>query len=120
DAIALFEAFRAHPGLADALAAFDRDRRDEVERLQHAADVSLVWFEQLNRFRHMHPTQFAFGLMTRSRSITYDNLRLRAPSFVAQTDQMFAEQVRQSGMTPRPVPPMFQPFRLRGMEVASR
>ena len=120
DAVALFEAFRRERSVPAALAAFDRDRRDEVERLQHAADVSLVWFEQLQRFTHMDPTQFAFGLMTRSRSITYDNLRLRAPAFVAQTDTMFAETVRRAGLVPRPAPPMFQPFQLRGMTLANR
>ncbi len=120
DAVALFEAFRAHRGVAPALAAFDRDRRDEVERLQHAADVSLVWFEHIERFRHMPPTQFAFGLMTRSRSITYDNLRLRAPGFVAETDRMFADTVRRAGLEPRDAPPMFQPFQLRAMRLENR
>ena len=127
DAIHLFEAFRAQaavPGAVPAaLAAFDRARRDDVERTQHAADVSLVWFEHLQRFAHMDPQQFAFGLMTRSRSITYDNLRLRAPDFVARTDAMFANQVRAHGFdvdAEKPVPPMFQPFKLRGMVLANR
>ena len=120
DAIALFEALRAHPAVPDALVAFDRDRREEVERTQHAADVSLVWFEHLERFAHMDATQFAFGLMTRSRSITYDNLRLRAPDFVADTNRMFADQVRAAGFEAADVPPMFQPFRLREMVLANR
>ena len=120
DAIALFEAFRAHADVPGALAAFDTGRRDEVERTQHAADVSLVWFEHLKRFAHMDPQQFAFGLMTRSRSITYDNLRLRAPEFVAATDRMFAEQVRAAGAPAEDVPPMFQPLRLRGMALSNR
>ena len=120
DAIALFEAFRAHAAVPDALAAFDRERREEVERTQHAADVSLVWFEHLERFAHMDATQFAFGLMTRSRSITYDNLRLRAPEFVAETNRMFAGQVRAAGFEAAEVPPMFQPFRLREMVLANR
>jgi anthraniloyl-CoA monooxygenase len=71
----------------------------------------------------MQPTQFAFGLMTRSRSITYDNLRLRAPDFVAETDRMFAGQVAAAGLaadTQHPVPPMFQPFALRSMVLANR
>ena len=34
------------------------------------------------RFWDMDPTRFAFGLMTRSKAITYDNLALRAPEFV--------------------------------------
>ena len=109
DAVALYEAFRAHATVPDALRAFDRGRREEVERTQHAADVSLVWFEHLQRFAHMDATQFAFGLMTRSRSITYDNLRLRAPEFVDEADEMFAETVRAAGLPAQAAPPMFQP-----------
>ncbi len=123
DAIALFEAFQANSNVADALHAFETNRKDEVERLQHAADVSLVWFEHVDRFWNMDPTQFAFGLMTRSKSITYDNLKLRAPDFVAETDRMFARQVRASGFaanTDAPLPPMFQPFALREMVLANR
>lgn len=71
----------------------------------------------------MHPTQFAFGLMTRSKSITYDDLRLRAPGFVAATDRMFARGVAQRGFavdTETPAPPAFQPFALRGLTLANR
>jgi anthraniloyl-CoA monooxygenase len=82
-----------------------------------------VWFEQVPRFWAMEPTQFVFGLMTRSKSITYDNLKLRAPEFVAETDAMFARQVRASGFdvaVDTPVPPLFQPFALRDMVIANR
>ena len=124
DAIALHEAFRAHPGdVTAALSSFERTRREEVEKTQHAADVSLVWFEHVDRFWPMDPVQFTFGLMTRSKSITYDNLRLRAPGFVATVDRMFAGQTRARGFdvdTDNPVPPMFQPFALRGMVVPNR
>jgi anthraniloyl-CoA monooxygenase len=123
DAIALFESLRAHGDVAASLAGFESGRRGEVERTQHAADVSLVWFEQVARFWAMEPTQFVFGLMTRSRSITYDNLRLRAPDFVTETDAMFAGQVRAAGFdasVDKPVPPMFQPLALREMAVANR
>jgi anthraniloyl-CoA monooxygenase len=61
--------------------------------------------------------------MTRSKSITYDNLRLRAPDFVAETDAMFARKVKASGFdvdVDKPLPPMFQPFALREMVVANR
>src|SRR3546814_605641 len=94
DAIALYEAFRTTGDVAGALMRFETGRREDVEKTQHAADVSLVWFEHLNRFRHMDPVQFAFGLMTSSKSITYDNLRLRAPAFVDAVDRMTARQVR--------------------------
>ena len=123
DAIALFEAFRHHDSIPAALAHFEKTRREEVEKTQHAADVSLVWFEQVRRFWAMDPVQFAFGVMTRSKSITYDNLRLRAPGFVAEADRMVARQVRDAGFavdTEHPLPPMFQPFKLRGMVLANR
>ena len=123
DAIALFEAFRDHDVVPAALHSFETTRKEDVERLQHAADVSLVWFEHLHRFWQMDPTQFAFGLMTRSKSITYDNIRLRAPGFAAATDAMFARQAADTNAA-LPIgnlpPPLFQPFALRGMVVPNR
>ena len=121
DAIALYESFRQNADVPSALAAFANGRRDEVERTQHAADVSLVWFEHLARFWHMDPVQFAFGLMTRSKSITYDNLRVRAPDFVAATDSMFARQTAARGLVPLAgAPPVLQPFALRELQIANR
>jgi anthraniloyl-CoA monooxygenase len=125
DGIALYEAFRATGGrdVAAALAHFETQRREEVEKTQHSADVSLVWFEHVKRFWNMHPTRFAFGLMTRSKAITYDNLALRAPDFVREADRLVARDVRALGFaadTAKPVAPMFQPFRLRNMTLANR
>src|SRR3546814_8855574 len=45
DAIALYEAFRTTGDVAGALMRFETGRREDVEKTQHAADVSLVWFE---------------------------------------------------------------------------
>ena len=73
-------------------------RREEVEKTQHAADVSLVWFEHVDRFWDFDPVQFAFGVMTRAKAITYDNLTLRAPEFVREVDKAFAKQVRANGL----------------------
>ena len=106
DGIALYEAFRATADaparsapirlrgedVAPALAHFETRRRKEVEKTQHSADVSLVWFEHVKRFWSMHPTRFAFGLMTRSKAITYDNLALRAPEFVREADRLVARE----------------------------
>jgi anthraniloyl-CoA monooxygenase len=125
DAIALYDAFRETGGrnVKAALSHFETARRDEVEKTQHAADVSLVWFEHVDRFWSMDPHRFTFGLMTRSKAITYDNLRLRAPEFVDEVDCVVAEDVRKEGFavdTVKPNPPMFHPFRLRGMTLANR
>src|SRR4051812_13428606 len=125
DAIALYEAFRATGGrnVKRALARYETERRLEVEKTQHSADVSLVWFEHVRRFWDMDPRRFAFGLMTRSKAITYDNLALRAPEFVAEVDKVVARDVRNQGFDVdlvKPTVPMFQPFRLRGMTLNNR
>ncbi|MDH2341668.1 bifunctional salicylyl-CoA 5-hydroxylase/oxidoreductase [Bradyrhizobium sp. SSUT77] len=123
DAIALAEAMEKAPGIKAALDLYEHGRREEVEKTQHAADVSLVWFEHVDRFWDFDPVQFAFGVMTRAKAITYDNLKLRAPDFVAEVERSFARRVRDSGFevdTNKPMVPLFQPFRLREMEIANR
>jgi anthraniloyl-CoA monooxygenase len=106
-----------------ALQQYEQGRREEVEKTQHAADVSLVWFEHVDRFWDFDPVQFAFGVMTRAKAITYDNLTLRAPDFVKEVDKAFAKQLRARGLDvdiEKPVAPMFQPLRLREMQLANR
>lgn len=124
DAIALHKAMgQAKLDVAAGLKLFETQRREEVEKTQHAADVSLVWFEELKRFWDFEPLRFAFGLMTRSKAITYDNLALRAPEMVSAVDGLVADGLgdlakrRKDGS---PVPPAFQPFKLREMRVENR
>lgn len=124
DAIALHKAMgQAKLDVAAGLKLFETQRREEVEKTQHAADVSLVWFEELKRFWDFEPLRFAFGLMTRSKAITYDNLALRAPEMVSAVDGLVADELgdlakrRKDGS---PVPPAFQPFKLREMRVENR
>jgi anthraniloyl-CoA monooxygenase len=123
DAIALADAMERARDVAAALKEYEEGRREEVEKTQHAADVSLVWFEHVDRFWDFDPVQFAFGVMTRSKAITYDNLGLRAPDFVAEVDKAFARQVRARGLdvdVDKPVVPMFQPLKLREMRLENR
>jgi anthraniloyl-CoA monooxygenase len=126
DAIGLYESFRKTGGqnVKAALSHYETTRREEVEKTQHSANVSLVWFEHVKRFWNMNPTRFVFGLMTRSKAITYDNLALRAPEFVEEVDHMMADETKAAGFanvdTATPVPPMFQPFRLRDMVIPNR
>ncbi len=121
DGIALFEAFRATGGrnVAAALAEFEARRRDEVEKTQHSADVSLVWFEHVDRFWNMDPTRFAFGLMTRAKAITYDNLALRAPEFVEQADRVVAREVSANGLSPLHYPLRLPAARAPGEQAAA-
>lgn len=121
DAIALFEALRGHGDLPTALAAYESDRREEVEKTQYAAEVSLAWFENVGRYWHLSPEQFAFGVMSRSKQITYEQLQLRDAAFVERVEQWFLGEIRAQGYNVRKrTPPMFTPLRLRTMELVNR
>jgi anthraniloyl-CoA monooxygenase len=124
DAIALSEALQASGTIPAALEQFADERREEVEKMQHAADVSVVWTENVRRFWHMEPIQAAYSMLTRSKQITHENLRLRDPEFVARVERWFAETVRQDVdfdlPHDGPPPPMFTPYRLRDMVVKNR
>ena len=121
DAIALYEAFRGGEALTDALARFEEDRRPEVERTQHASDTSVVWTENPRRYWNMEPIQAAFSMLSRSKQVTYDNLRLRDAGFVDRVDAWFCRRVREAGLPVETArPPMFTPFRLRNMTVPNR
>eukprot|EP01035_Chromulina_nebulosa_P033505 gene33505-biopygen21688 len=97
DAIALYESMGRAATVEEGLNDYEHGRREETEKIQHSADVSLVWFEHVDRFWDFDPVQFAFGVMTRSKAITYDNLTLRAPDFVKEVDLAFARQVQAQG-----------------------
>jgi len=123
DAVALYEALRKQGDVQQALSFYDRARREEVEKTQHAANVSLAWFEHMKRYWGMAPEQFAFGVMSRSKQITWENLELRDPAFVKRIHQWFANKVREQGFEvdlQNPPVPMFTPFRLRDMVVENR
>ncbi len=125
DSIALSQALAAHRELPQALAAYEADRRSVVESTQRAAQTSLQWFEETERyFGRLEPLQFAVSLLTRSLRITHENLRLRDPAFVARIDRWFAAgAANQSGINvpaDPPPPPMFTPFRLRDLVLTNR
>ncbi|MEO1335452.1 MAG: FAD-dependent monooxygenase, partial [Myxococcota bacterium] len=83
DAIALADAVTEHPSLAAAFTAYEAERRPVVESIQRAAQVSLEWFENTERYTSLDPKTFTFSLLTRSLRITHENLRMRDPAFVA-------------------------------------
>ncbi len=121
DALALAACLHENESVPAALAAYETERRPVVASTQRAAQASLEWFENLGQYTRQEPEQFAFNIMTRSRRVTHANLRLRDPEFTAAMDSWFAGYTRRRGMgTGAVVPPMFQPFRLRELELANR
>lgn len=123
DSIALAQAFECH-GTADvpaALAAYEEARRIDVSKTQHAAQTSLEWFENSARYLDQDPLTFSFNLMTRSKRITYDNLALRDPKLVKDTNVAWCERhgidLAEDGSPP---PPMFTPYDLAGLALTNR
>jgi anthraniloyl-CoA monooxygenase len=113
DALALAACLHENPSVETALAAYEVERRPVVESAQRAAQASLEWFENISQYTRQEPLQFAFNLLTRSRRVTYWNLKVRDPEFVAEVDRWFNKDRE-------PVPPMFAPIRLRDLDLANR
>ncbi|MEV8229818.1 bifunctional salicylyl-CoA 5-hydroxylase/oxidoreductase [Streptomyces sp. NPDC079167] len=112
DALALAACVGEQPDLPTALAAYEAERRPVVLSTQRAAAASLRWFEELPQYVDQPPLRFAFNLLTRSRRVTHDNLRLRDPAFTEAVEDEFG--------CPPGTPPMFTPLRLRGLELRNR
>ncbi|MGW7356825.1 bifunctional salicylyl-CoA 5-hydroxylase/oxidoreductase [Streptomyces sp. NPDC054802] len=112
DALALAACVEEQPDLPTALAAYESERRPVVESTQRAAAASLRWFEELAVHTDQPPRRFAFNLLTRSRRVTHDNLRLRDPAFTDAVEREFG--------CPPDTPPMFTPFQLRGLTLRNR
>jgi anthraniloyl-CoA monooxygenase len=122
DSIALAWALKEADDVPTALEAYESERKAVVSSAQRAAQASLEWFENISRYIQQGPKQFAFNILTRSRRITYDNLRVRDPAFVDRVDRAVAAEAgvddKQRGRPPRP--PMFLPFKLRELELSNR
>jgi len=102
-----------------ALDEYEDERRLEVLKLQSAARNSTEWFENVERYAHFEPLQFAYSLLTRSQRVSHENLRLRDPCWLAEVERWFAETATGQPAN-APIPPMFTPFKLRGMELMNR
>lgn len=121
DGIALVQSFAqigdspAH--LRQVLEAYQAVRSVEVLKIQNAARNSTEWFENVERYTSLEAPQFAYSLLTRSQRISHENLRLRDANYLQGVEAWLAQK---SGLPPRPVPPMFTPFRLRSLTLKNR
>lgn len=117
-AIGLSDAVIANPNdIQAAFKQYNDIRRNTVEMIQYAALVSLDWFENMDR-NSQHPFyQFAFGCMTRSKKVTFENLRLRDKSF---TDKVLEEFNSKNNVNSKNQSAAFSKFKLRGLELQNR
>ena len=147
DAIELARCFEQHGEIRAALAAYQDVRAIEVIKIQSAARNSMEWFENVARYTAMEAPQFAYSMLTRSQRLSHENLRLRDARYVADYEAWFDAHARaqaglpgQAGRPPpsaavavaaaarpaadaRPAqttPPMFTPFKVRGLVLKNR
>src|SRR5436190_1933205 len=81
DAIALNKALDAHPGLQEALKAFEAARRPIVEKLVAAADASGAWYDHFPEHMNLSPRDFAWSYIQRSGRIDPERLAKISPNF---------------------------------------
>ena len=128
DAIALVDEFQRHgpDDIPKVLHEYEENRWVDVAKLQKAAQTSLEWFEKSAEFTQQSPIQFSFNLMTRSKRITYDNLRLRDPELVdrardhfrrEQLGRLKSDDIEHTGEVPVPI---FTPIELRSLRLHNR
>ncbi len=120
-AIGLSDAVIVNPNnIQAAFEKYDKSRRNTVEMIQYAALVSLDWFENMDR--HMqHPFyQFAFGCMTRSKKVTFENLQIRDKSFTDKVLNEFFETPNSQLPTLNSKSAAFSTFKLRDLELSNR
>ena len=134
--------------LSRALERYQDERSTEALRLQNAARNSMEWFENVRRYIHLPPEQFAYSLLTRSQRVSHENLRLRDRGYLEGVERWFAARAPAGGElgtgnreqklrarddvpsggtvpgsqfpVPGPIPPMFTPYSLRGLTLPNR
>lgn len=109
--------------IPQVLAAYEEVRRIDVARIQNAARNAMEWFEVVgSRYADtLEPEQFMYSLLTRSQRISHENLRLRDPVWLEGYERWYAQRCGLN-VEPdqRPTPPMFTPYRMRGVTLPNR
>ncbi|OLF12947.1 hypothetical protein BLA60_06760 [Actinophytocola xinjiangensis] len=120
DAIALAAQLRdQRDDVPDALARYEKVRRDRVEQFQDAALLSERYFDNVGRYLDYEPIQFAYQLTARSWRITFADIARRDPDFIRRFNAWF--HGRATGTPTAIAPsPVFAPARIGGLELANR
>jgi anthraniloyl-CoA monooxygenase len=116
DAMSLVANVASARDVGAGLERYRAERNLEALKLQSAARNRMEWFENVARYTHLSPQQFAYSLLTASQRIGHANLRLRDANYVDSVESELAERV---GLSERR-PPMFLPLKLGSMELVNR
>ena len=116
DAVSLVRHVSGAADVGAGLESYQAERSLEALKIQSAARNRMEWFENVARYTQLEPWQFAYSLLTGSQRIGHENLRTRDPDFVGRVEDALAQRAGAK----RAVPPMFLPFRLRGLELRNR
>jgi anthraniloyl-CoA monooxygenase len=127
DAIELSHQFAQHGSnansIATVLAAYEKIRSVDVARIQNAARNAMEWFEVVGK-RYadtLEPEQFMYSLLTRSQRISHENLRLRDKAWLEGYERWFAKRCGiMVSPAQQPVPPVFTPYKIRGLTLPNR
>jgi anthraniloyl-CoA monooxygenase len=106
--------------LERALQHYEDERSTEALRLQNAARNSMEWFENVRRYIHLPPEQFAYSLLTRSQRVSHENLRLRDRGYLEGVERWLASRADRQRTVAAAIPPMFTPYSLRGLTLVNR
>lgn len=122
DAIELAESLKSTGGeLQAGLKHYQQVRSIEVLKIQNAARNSTEWFENVARYEHFPPEQFAYSLLTRSQRISHENLRLRDPVWLENFERWFEKRSGvESAKGCRPLPPVLTPYTVRALTLINR
>jgi anthraniloyl-CoA monooxygenase len=106
---------------ASRLAAYEREARPNIERLQDRARRSQLWWESFPSRMNLSPAQIAFAYMSRAGAVSLDQLRQASPSLAGQAVADYA------GIPVRQVPRegfgqwvLERPLQVNGHALASR
>jgi anthraniloyl-CoA monooxygenase len=105
------------------LRAYEEIRRVDVARIQNAARNAMEWFEVVgHRYAdQLEPEQFMYSMLTRSQRISHENLRLRDKTWLENYERWFAARagvdIDATDVIP---PPMFTPYKVRGLKLHNR
>jgi anthraniloyl-CoA monooxygenase len=125
DALALAACLHEQPTVEQALSAYELERKPVVESTQRAAQASLEWFENIGMYADQAPSEFVFNLLTRSRRITFENLRERDAEFAHRIESRFGDaplsgsDAARSADTGR-TPAMFRPIAIGDLTLRNR